>query len=185
MLKDFLLMLAGAAGAIVREILRDNSLALPKKINGKLFLGFIGSAIVGGFVGYFIDGSYFTAAMGGYVGISAFENLINKNLTISQKTEKTIQDIIIMIAKEEQVDPDLALRVAKCESNFDTKAININSDGSRDRGLFQINDKFHPEVSDEQAFDPIFSTRFFCKAFKNGHLDWWNATRNCWDLTKK
>lgn len=183
--QNLILLAAGAIGAIVREILRDNKLSLPKRINGDLFLGFIGSAIVGGFVGFLVDGLIITAALAGYVGISAIENLVIKNQIKPQKIEKTIKEIILMIAAEETVDPELALRVAKCESNLDPKAVNINTDGSRDRGLFQINSKWHPGVSDEQAFDPIFSTRFFYKAFKAGHLDWWNATKSCWDLTKK
>jgi hypothetical protein len=93
-----------------------------------------------------------------------------------------MEQIIRWVAKEEGVDPDLAVRVARCENpRLDPKAVNINKDGSRDRGLFQINSKWHPEVTDEQAFDPVFSTRFFCKAVKEGHLDWWNATRHCWE----
>lgn len=49
-----------------------------------------------------------------------------------------------------------AVAVALAESGGDTQAVNINSDStrSRDRGLFQINSRWHPEVTDAQAFDP-------------------------------
>jgi hypothetical protein len=88
------------------------------------------------------------------------------------------------VAKDEGVDPDLALRVAKCESGFKINATNTNTDGSIDRGLFQINSKYHPEVTADQAFDLEFSTRFFCKAFKSGNLSWWNASKSCWNVDK-
>lgn len=91
-----------------------------------------------------------------------------------------IEQIIRNEAKKEGVDPDLAVRVAKCESGLDPMAVHINKNGSKDRGLFQWNDKHHPEVNDHYAFDAKLSTREFCKAFKNGNLSWWNATKDCW-----
>ena len=49
-----------------------------------------------------------------------------------------------------------AIAVALAESNGWTQAVLTNSDAycSRDRGLWQINDHWHPEVTDAQAFDP-------------------------------
>lgn len=49
-----------------------------------------------------------------------------------------------------------AVAVALAESGGNTKAVGVNSDRwrSRDRGLWQINDHWHPEVTDAQAFDP-------------------------------
>lgn len=176
-----ILFAAGMAGAIIKDIIKDNALEIPKKDGGRIFLGFIGGAITGGFVGLLVDHNPITAFMSGYTGSSLIAGLLPKKGFIERSEASTIEDIIIMVAKEEGVDPNLALKVAKCESNLNTKAINVNTDGKRDRGLFQINEKWHPEVTDEQAFDPIFSTRFFCKAFKNGNLSWWNATRKCWE----
>lgn len=95
---------------------------------------------------------------------------------------ETIEDIIRKIARSETVDPALALRVAKCESGLNPAAQNINTNGSIDRGLFQWNDRWHPEITDEIAFDVEKSTRAFCRAFKEGHLSWWNATKKCWNI---
>lgn len=176
-----ILAIAGALGALISDIIQDNTLTLPEKIDNTIILGSLGGVIIGAVAGYIIDGSFLTAFLAGYTGKEVIENLIGKTKTKEKKEEQTIEDIISYTAKEEGVDPDLAIRVAKCESGLDTKAININTDGSKDRGLFQINDKWHPEVSDEQAFDPVYSTKFFCKAFKEGHLDWWKATKNCWE----
>jgi len=174
------LFLAGAAGALVKEVLEDNKLVLPKKIDGELALGFLGSLLVGGFVGYAIDGSYLTAAMAGFAGFSAIEKLVIKKDGTKKSETQSVEDIIRYIAKQECVDPDLCIKVAKCESGLDPRAININASGSRDRGLFQINDKYHPEMTDEMCFSPEQSTKFFCKAFKNGNLSWWNASKKCW-----
>lgn len=175
------LFLAGAVGAMVKEIVQDNELALPRIKDGKMALGFLGSIAIGGVAGYLVDGDPVTAGLAGYAGMSVIENFLAKKNGPTENSKSVTQEIIRKIAKEESVDPELAVRVAKCESGFDWKAIHLNTDSSRDRGLYQINSKWHPEVSDEQAFDPIFSARFFCKAFKAGHLDWWNWSRKCWE----
>lgn len=49
-----------------------------------------------------------------------------------------------------------AVAVALAESGGNPAAVGVNSDRwrSRDRGLWQINDHWHPEVSDAQAFNP-------------------------------
>ena len=171
---------AGALGSLAKDIVQDNSLRLPQKRDSDLVLGFLGGMVTGGIAGYLIDGAPTTAFLAGYSGTSIIENLLLKKDVLEISPANVIEALIKKIAKEEGVDPDLAARVAKAESKFNPEAKNTNSDGSKDRGLYQINNKWHPEVSDEQAFDPIFSTHFFCKAFKEGHLDWWDATEISW-----
>lgn len=181
---DYLLIIlfaAGAAGALAKDIVKDNSLKLPKKINGNFSLGFIGGMITGGIVGYLVDGNPTTAFLAGYSGTAMIESLINKENNETEEVKGVTEAIIKKIAIEEGVDPDLAVRVAKCESNLNWKAINVNQSGSKDRGLFQINDQYHPEVTDEEALNPITATQFFCKAFKEGNLSWWNASKKCWE----
>jgi len=176
----FLIILGGAIGALIKDILDDESLKLPTILEGKLHLGFLSGTIIGAFVGYIIDGSFLTAAMAGYTGFSVIEKLVPAEKLLLGKNTTEAEQIIRMVTKQESVDADLAVRVAKCESRLDCEAVNTNADGSRDRGLFQINSKWHPDVTDAQAFDPIFSTQFFCKAFKAGNLSWWKATKGCW-----
>jgi hypothetical protein len=178
---SWLFILAGALGALAADILIDNKIQLPKRKNEELFLGSLGGVFFGALAGYFADGNVVAAFSAGFGGTEFVANLVNKKKQ-NQTGEEVMEQIIRWVAKEEGVDPDLAVRVARCENpRLDPKAVNINKDGSRDRGLFQINDKWHKEVTDEQAFDPVFSTRFFCKAVKEGNLDWWSATRNCWE----
>jgi len=70
------LAIAGGIGALAKDILKDNSIQLPKVEGNKLVLGFIGAVIVGSFVGWAVDGSYLTAGMAGYVGTSAIKDLL-------------------------------------------------------------------------------------------------------------
>jgi hypothetical protein len=174
-------IIAGALGALAADILIDNKIQLPRKVNSELALGSIGGLIFGALAGFFADGNIVAAFSAGFGGTEFISNLVSKRMT-NKTGEELMEQIIRWVAKEEGVDPELAVRVARCENpKLDPKAVNINKDGSRDRGLFQINDKWHPQVADEQAFDPVFSTCYFCKAVKEGNLNWWNRTRRCWE----
>lgn len=74
-----------------------------------------------------------------------------------------------------------AVAVALAESGGDPQAVGVNSDAtrSRDRGLWQINSRWHPEVSDAQAFNPVECAR---AAFRisSGGRDWspWSTWKN-------
>jgi len=72
------LFLIGALGALIKDIVQDNTIELPKKIDGKWFLGFIGGMLVGGFIGWAVDQSLLIAALSGYTGKSVIENLLFK-----------------------------------------------------------------------------------------------------------
>ena len=172
--------MAGAIGSLAKDIINDNKLTLPKINNGELCLGFIGGIILGGITGYYVDGSIITAAMAGYTGSSLIPNLIATTISPNLKEKKVIETLIRAVATDEGIDPDLAVKVAECESSLNPEAKNTNSDGSIDRGIFQINTKWHPEVTDAQAFSIVESTKFFCKQFKAGMLSDWNASRTCW-----
>lgn len=93
--------------------------------------------------------------------------------------QKTISRIRA-VAKKYNVNPDLAVNVATCESNLDPQAVRINTDGSIDRGIFQWNNIYHPEVSNECAFNIECSTKYFCQAVLAGNIYWWNASKHCW-----
>jgi len=57
-----------------------------------------------------------------------------------------------------------ALAVAYAESGFQTQPKdNVNGDGSRDRGLWQINNKWHSSLSDVDAYDPVKATQYAAK----------------------
>jgi len=73
-----LLFVCGALGSLVKDIVKDGCFEFPKIKEGKLYLGFIGGAIIGGFVGVVVDHSYLTALLAGYTGISVIEHMIKK-----------------------------------------------------------------------------------------------------------
>ena len=180
---DFTLLsmfIIGALGALMKDILKDNQLTLPKCSGGNFSLGFIGGMIIGGAAGYLVDTDPVTAFLAGYAGSEIIENLIAKKNSTTKEATETTEELIRKIATKEQVDQELAVAVAKCESGLNCLAVNTNTDGSRDRELYQINEKWHTDISDEDAFNPITATEFFCKAYKEGHLSWWDASKNCW-----
>ena len=55
-------------------------------------------------------------------------------------------------------DPTIAVAIIIAESDGDSNAVNVEPDGSRDRGLWQISSRWHAEASDECSFDPICAT---------------------------
>lgn len=70
--------LAGAVGALVKDVVVDNKIQLPEKPNGQILLGSVGGMIIGAFVGYVIDQSILMALLSGFVGLTAIENLLPK-----------------------------------------------------------------------------------------------------------
>lgn len=79
------MFIAGALGALCKDIFQDNSLVLPRFCEGSVLLGFLGGALVGGFVGMAVDGNFLEASLSGYVGNSAIYSLIPDRF--KQKTE--------------------------------------------------------------------------------------------------
>lgn len=79
------LLLMGAIGAMVKDILEDGSLKLPSIVRGKLFLGFVGSVLIGAIVGYLVDHSPLMAFFAGYTGFSTLSNLMPTTLGESKK----------------------------------------------------------------------------------------------------
>lgn len=104
---------------------------------------------------------------------------------LKELTDTTLKDSIKDIIKDtcllEGIDPELGIAVASCEGGLvNAKITRKNTNGSIDRGIFQWNDREHPEISDEQAFDPKQATIAFCKAVLTGHLGWWYLSQPNW-----
>jgi len=62
---------------------------------------------------------------------------------------------------------------------LNTYATNVNKSGSMDRGIFQINDYYHPSVSNECAFDHECNTDYAYRMFVNDNRTFvrWTAGR--------
>lgn len=91
--------------------------------------------------------------------------------------------LIRKVAKEENFNEvDNLLRLAKCESGFKQYAFNPTNQ-SNDRGIFQISKRWHPTVTDDQAYDPTYSTRWTINKIKAGGLKLWMCS-GVWDDDK-
>lgn len=91
-----------------------------------------------------------------------------------------VAEIISEVARQEGFkDKDLLIRIAKAESSLNA-GIRGRVD-SRDRGTFQINAYWNPQVSDECAFCVWCSTRWAISEVNNGNLWKWNASRHNWN----
>lgn len=82
----------------------------------------------------------------------------------------TIEARIEAYSLSQGVSPKLAIYIASHESGFDADQIGdmyitCRRTGKpvRARGLYQITECFHPEISDAQAFDPDFSMKWAVK----------------------
>jgi hypothetical protein len=75
-------------------------------------------------------------------------------LSGSERTAK----VILESAERSGVSASLAFALALEESDFDARAVHHNT-GSIDRGLFQLNSKTFPELSEAEFFDPAVNAR--------------------------
>ena len=66
------------------------------------------------------------------------------------------------------------------ESRWKVDAYN---EGSEARGLVQISRVWHPEVTDECAFDPECSMNWAVQRIKDGYIDEWQVC-NCYSYTR-
>lgn len=81
---------------------------------------------------------------------------------------------------------DLLCDICQCESEFNIHAKLVNNPHSVDRGLFQWNNFYHPEITDEIAYDPEQTTRLACKAILAGKAQtYWSASEHCWNAGGK
>lgn len=76
----FILFLCGAAGALVKDVVKDNRLEMPCLKAGFILLGFLGGMVIGGFAGYVADHDPMTAFLGGFAGYVIIESLVKQNL---------------------------------------------------------------------------------------------------------
>jgi len=65
----------------------------------------------------------------------------------------------------------IARCIAAAESSWRIDARAGNEDSSVDRGLFQINSRWHPSVSDDEAFD-LHANVSYAHALSRGGTDW-------------
>lgn len=98
------------------------------------------------------------------------QELPKENISVEQQ----IRDI----AKQANFKyTDYLVRLAYCESRFDVYALNDNGAYGIDRGIFQINSKYHKEVSNSQAFDLVYATNWTMDRINNGYQHEWACNK--------
>lgn len=73
---------------------------------------------------------------------------------------RDITQAIITEAEKNDIPLSLAFSLAHAESNYNSRAVNKNSNSTIDRGLFQLNSNSFPELSEEDFFDPFISSKY-------------------------
>lgn len=81
----YLYLVAGFLGALLKDIVKDNRLEMPKIVDGGLALGFVGGGIVGAVVGVVVDGSFISALLAGYAGTAVITDLLIKRNGLDDK----------------------------------------------------------------------------------------------------
>ena len=86
-----------------------------------------------------------------------------------------VESQIRQIAEEEEFQwPDYLIRLARCESRLDPNAI---GDSGSSRGLFQIHSGYWPGISDEEAFDIEWSTKWTMDMINSGYQHYWSCDK--------
>lgn len=97
------------------------------------------------------------------LGLYLYRNPLTKNhivkyfdqLTGSTKTT----DIILRNANNNNIPASLAFSLAFAESSYNPNAVNRNT-SSIDRGLFQLNSKSFPHLTESEFFDPEINAKY-------------------------
>lgn len=98
-------------------------------------------------------------------------------------TKAQIEEMVMSTARQNNISPELFLRIAKCESGLKPDATNPKSTAS---GLFQfLNSTFFNYA---QAYglpiddknDPEIQAELAARMIADGKISAWNESKNCW-----
>lgn len=92
-----------------------------------------------------------------YRSIQARSGVVLFYTNITGDTDVTMA--ILEYADKNSIPLSLAFSLAYAESRFNVKAVNSNTNKSIDRGLFQLNDKSFPGLTEKDFFNPYVSAK--------------------------
>jgi len=84
-------------------------------------------------------------------------------------------EVISEVARQEGLDKEMMIAVARCESKLFPQARNLQDPHGGAVGLWQIILYWHPTVDMECAEDIWCSTRYFAKRYKQGDAGLWSC----------
>lgn len=97
------------------------------------------------------------------LGLYIYRNPLTRDHIVSYFDQLTgspqITDIILRHADKNDIPVSLAFSLAFAESSYNPKAVNSNS-ASIDRGLFQLNSKSFPNLTETDFFDPEINAHY-------------------------
>lgn len=102
---------------------------------------------------------------------------------VCEGENKTIEkQLTELAAKRNFPYTSFLIRLAKCESRFNPKAIGdmdiiIKGQPVYSRGLFQISKFYHPNITDEQAFDVTWSANWVMTMIEKGYQHRWSCDK--------
>lgn len=73
---------------------------------------------------------------------------------------------ILEAADKNDISVSLAFALAYTESSYKATAVNRNTNASIDRGLFQLNNRSFPDLSEKEFFDPTISAKYGMAHFR-------------------
>lgn len=79
---------------------------------------------------------------------------------------KDVTNAILTEAEKNDIPLSLAFALAYTESKYKTEAVGYNTNGTVDRGLFQLNSNSFPQLSEEEFFDPYTSAKYGMRHLK-------------------
>jgi soluble lytic murein transglycosylase-like protein len=105
--------------------------------------------------------------------VEAYDNI--PELEYIKPIPTSIKGKIKYYSERYDVPAHVTSTVVRCESQYNPNAV---GDGGNSRGLVQIHKPSHPNISDEEAFDPDFALKFLTKNLAEGKGRMWTCWRN-------
>jgi len=100
---------------------------------------------------------------------------IVEGIKLNNNQSLVANEIINIAIKENFKFIPYLIELSYCESRLGEAVTNFNTDNvkSKDRGIFQINDYWHKDISDIQAYDNTFSTKWTINMINKGYQSRW------------
>ena len=108
------------------------------------------------------------------IQVRAYEATRQEIGHIELEPELTIEEHICKASNGKYCD--ILINLAKCESSLRKDAMNVNTNGTVDIGIFQIN-TVHQDISNSEKFDVYAATRWTVNKLDNGKGHIWV----CWN----
>lgn len=102
------------------------------------------------------------------------------NLTLVWPEENKIKQEVLGMIYDAGLNPEEADKIIQCESQWQPDAHSVNWKGKQgvDRGLWQINSLYHPEVSNADAYNYIKATEHAIRIYKErGNWSAWACSK--------